>query len=55
MLSDEENAHSHLFRIPLGRAAIPEDFVGAVVLLASSASSMGTAHILSLDGGLVGG
>ena len=55
MLSDEENAQKYLARIPLGRAAIPEDFVGAVAFLASSASSMVTAHILSVDGGVVGG
>lgn len=55
MLSDEKNAQKYLARIPLGRAAIPEDFVGSVVFLASSASSMVTAHILSVDGGVVGG
>lgn len=55
MLSDETNAQKYLARIPLGRAAIPEDFVGSVVFLASSASSMVTAHILSVDGGVVGG
>ena len=55
MLSDEKNAQKYLDRIPLGRAAIPEDFVGAVVYLASPASSMVTAHILSVDGGVIGG
>lgn len=55
MLSDEKNAQKYIARIPLGRAAIPEDFVGSVVFLASSASSMVTAHILSVDGGVVGG
>lgn len=55
MLSDEKNAKKYLARIPLGRAAVPEDFVGAVLFLASSASSMVTAHILSVDGGVVGG
>lgn len=55
MLSDDKNAQKYLARIPLGRAAIPEDFVGAVVFLASAASSMVTAHILSVDGGVVGG
>jgi NAD(P)-dependent dehydrogenase (short-subunit alcohol dehydrogenase family) len=55
MLSDEKNAQKYLARIPLGRAAIPEDFAGAVVFLASAASSMVTAHILSVDSGVVGG
>ena len=35
----------------LGRMAEPEDFVGAVVYLASEASSMVTGHILSVDAG----
>lgn len=55
MLSDEKNAQKYLARIPLGRAAVPEDFVGSVLFLASTASSMVTAHILSVDGGVVGG
>lgn len=55
MLSDAENAGKYLARIPLAKAAIPEDFVGAVVYLASNASAMVTAHILSVDGGVVGG
>ena len=45
----------YLARIPLGRAAFPEDFVRSVVFLAGSASSMVTAPILSVDGGVVGG
>ncbi|MGI9571541.1 MAG: SDR family NAD(P)-dependent oxidoreductase, partial [Desulfobulbia bacterium] len=55
ILSDENNAQKYVDRIPLGRAAVPEDFVGSVLFLASSASSMVTAHILSVDGGVVGG
>ena len=35
----------------LGRMAQPEDFVGAVVYLASGASSMVTGHILRVDAG----
>jgi len=39
----------------MGRAAEPEDFIGATVFLASDASEMVTAHILSVDGGTAGG
>jgi gluconate 5-dehydrogenase len=38
-------------RIPIGRAAEPEDLVGAAVYLASEASAMVTGHILYVDGG----
>lgn len=55
LLSDEKNVELYTGRIPLGRAAVPGDFVGAVIFLASNASSMVTAHILSVDGGVVGG
>jgi len=40
-----------LERIPLGRLGEPEDFAGAVVMLASAASSFMTGHVLRLDGG----
>jgi 2-dehydro-3-deoxy-D-gluconate 5-dehydrogenase len=40
-----------LKRIPLGRVALPEDVVGAVVFLASPAASMVTGHTLLVDGG----
>jgi NAD(P)-dependent dehydrogenase (short-subunit alcohol dehydrogenase family) len=40
-----------LARIPLGRLAEPEDLVGALVYLLSSASSFVTGQILYLDGG----
>lgn len=55
VLGDPEQAPKYLSRIPMGRAPSPEEFVGAVIFLASNASSMVTAHILSVDGGVVGG
>ncbi len=38
--------------IPLGRIGEPEEIIGPVVFLASSASSMVTGHVLSVDGGM---
>ena len=55
ILSDEESYQKYTSRIPMGRAAKPEDFIGATVFLASDASEMVTAHILSVDGGTAGG
>jgi gluconate 5-dehydrogenase len=55
ILSDEESYRKYASRIPMGRAAEPEDFVGATIFLASDASEMVTAHILSVDGGAAGG
>jgi NAD(P)-dependent dehydrogenase (short-subunit alcohol dehydrogenase family) len=55
ILSDEESYKSYVARIPLGRAAEPEDFVGVTIFLASDASEMVTGHVLSVDGGTVGG
>jgi gluconate 5-dehydrogenase len=42
-------------RIPMGRAAELDDFVGACVYLASPASDYVTGLILSVDGGAVAG
>ena len=55
ILSDEESYKSYVARIPLGRPAEPEDFVGVTIFLASGASEMVTGHVLSVDGGAVGG
>jgi len=42
-------------RIPMGRAAMPSDFIGATVFLASAASDFVTGVILPVDGGTVAG
>jgi NAD(P)-dependent dehydrogenase (short-subunit alcohol dehydrogenase family) len=55
ILSDNESYLKYTSRIPMGRAAEPEDFIGATIFLASDASEMVTAHILSVDGGTAGG
>jgi len=40
-------------RIPLGRWAQPDDFIGSVVFLASDASNFVNGHILFVDGGYI--
>jgi NAD(P)-dependent dehydrogenase (short-subunit alcohol dehydrogenase family) len=51
VLSNPESAKIFLDRIPWGRAAEPEDFIGPVVFLASAASDFVTGQILYVDGG----
>jgi NAD(P)-dependent dehydrogenase (short-subunit alcohol dehydrogenase family) len=51
ILKDEAMYKIFMQRIPLGRAAEPEDLVGAVIFLVSEASAMVTGHILYVDGG----
>jgi gluconate 5-dehydrogenase len=51
VLSDEKSAKIFLDRIPWGRAAVPEDFIGSAVFLASAASDFVTGQILYVDGG----
>jgi NAD(P)-dependent dehydrogenase (short-subunit alcohol dehydrogenase family) len=53
VLSNPESAKIFLDRIPWGRAAEPEDFIGSAVFLASAASDFITGQILYVDGGNV--
>jgi len=55
ILNDEKMYNIFMSRIPWGRAAEPEDFVGAAVFLASDASEMVTGDILYVDGGSTAG
>jgi NAD(P)-dependent dehydrogenase (short-subunit alcohol dehydrogenase family) len=53
--NDPEMVKIFMARIPLGRAAELDDFIGAAVFLASPASDYVTGVILSVDGGAVAG
>ena len=50
---DPEYADTLLKRFPIGRFGDPEELVGAIVYLASDASSFTTGVVLSVDGGCV--
>jgi len=51
-LFDNEEFEDYIYnKIPLGRLVKPEEVIGSVVFLASSASSMVTGHVLNVDGG----
>ena len=54
LMDDEKRAESILARIPAGRWGNPEDFKGAVVFLASRASSYVSGEVLTVDGGWMG-
>jgi len=51
VFADQEVRAELTAKIPLGRFGEPEDVAGAVIFLASEASSMITGHILLVDGG----
>jgi NAD(P)-dependent dehydrogenase (short-subunit alcohol dehydrogenase family) len=55
VLEDEKLKQVFLARIPWGRAAIPDDVIGAAIYYASPASDFVTGTILPVDGGTVGG
>ena len=51
MLAQEDFRNYVLGNIPLGRVGKPGDVIGALIYLASEASSMVTGHVLLVDGG----
>lgn len=55
VLEDEKLKQIFLSRIPMGRAAVPDDMVGCVVFLASAASDFITGQIIYTDGGCTAG
>lgn len=54
LIANETRARQIMERIPAGRWGKPEDFKGAVVFLASSASSYVSGEVLTIDGGWMG-
>ena len=55
VLDDPKLYQIFMQRIPWGRAADPQDFIGATVYLASAASDFVTGDILMIDGGSTAG
>lgn len=55
VLEDEKLKQIFLSRIPMGRAAVPEDMIGSTVFLATPASDFITGQILYVDGGCTAG
>ena len=51
LLSDPEIHGKIVARTPMGEVGVPEDLAGAMLFLASTASSLVTGHILAVDGG----
>ncbi|MFV0437629.1 MAG: SDR family NAD(P)-dependent oxidoreductase [Desulfopila sp.] len=55
MFDDKEFYKNFLRRIPLARLGEPSDFVGILLMLASSASDFMTGTIIDIDGGYAAG
>ncbi len=55
ILNDKKLYDIFMSRIPWGRAAEPEDFIGALVFLSSEASEFMTGDIMYVDGGSTAG
>ena len=55
MFDDKEFYKNFLRRIPIGRLGEPDDFVGILLLLSSSASDFMTGAIIDIDGGYAAG
>jgi NAD(P)-dependent dehydrogenase (short-subunit alcohol dehydrogenase family) len=55
MFDDKEFYKNFLRRIPLGRLGEPDDFVGILLMLSSSASDFMTGAIIDIDGGYAAG
>ena len=54
LIADADRNAGIMARIPAGRWGKPEDFKGAVVYLASQASSYVSGEVLTVDGGWMG-
>jgi NAD(P)-dependent dehydrogenase (short-subunit alcohol dehydrogenase family) len=55
MFDDKEFYKNFLRRIPIGRLGEPDDFVGILLMLSSSASDFMTGAIIDIDGGYAAG
>lgn len=55
VLENEQLKQIFLSRIPMGRAAVADDMVGATVFLASAASDFITGQVIYVDGGTTAG
>jgi gluconate 5-dehydrogenase len=55
VLEDENLKKIFMSRIPMGRAAVTQDMIGAAVYFASAASNFVTGQILYVDGGCTAG